>query len=270
MRSRAWLALASALVVASCGAPLMKLPPGPGAPATDAAEALVEAIAACGTISTMSAEVGVAGRVGGRRTRGRLLAGLASPASAYLDAPTPFGASAFIFAARENDATLLLPRDRRVLEHGRPADVLEAVAGVALGPGQLLATLTGCAQASAAAGGRTLGPDWRKISGPPDLYLHRERPAAPWRLVLVVHRDAGRGEWQAEYREFSDDLPHAIRLTSLDSSRFDLRLTMSQVEINAALDEGTFQLRVPPGYAPITIDQLRDAGPLADVSKRDE
>ena len=40
----------------------------------------------------------------------------------------------FIFAAEQNDATLLLPRDERVLEHGRPDAVLETVTGVPLGP----------------------------------------------------------------------------------------------------------------------------------------
>ena len=275
MTPRAWLALAVALVAslvtASCGVPLMKLPSGPGEAATDAAEALAQATGACTNISTMSAEVGVIGRIGGRHTRGRLLVGLASPASAYLDAPAPFGTSAFIFVAHENEATLLLPRDRRVLEHGRPAEVLEAVTGVALGAEQLRATLTGCAAGGDTAGARALGPGWRMIPGPRDLYLRRERPASPWRLVLVVHRDPGRPEWRAEYREFSGNLPRSIRLTSVDPGRFDLRLTVSQVEINAALDPVTFHPAVPRDYAPITIDEIRDAGPLVDrTSKPDE
>ena len=58
--------------------------------------------------------------------------GVAAPASARLEAVAPFGPPLFIFAATDDDATLLLPRDERVLEHGRPAEVLDAVAGVPL------------------------------------------------------------------------------------------------------------------------------------------
>ena len=67
--------------------------------------------------------------------RGRLLAGLAAPASARLEAVAPFGPPVFIFVARDDEATLLLPRDRRVLEHGRPTAVLDAVAGVPMSAG---------------------------------------------------------------------------------------------------------------------------------------
>ena len=49
----------------------------------------------------------------------------------------PFGQPLFIFVATGDDATLLLPRDERVLEHGRPDAVLEAVAGVPLGAADL-------------------------------------------------------------------------------------------------------------------------------------
>src|SRR5690242_870483 len=118
------LALA-ALAATSCGAPLLKLPTGTGTPAPDAADALAQATRTCRTVSTFSAEIAVSGSVGGQRLRGRLLAGLAAPASMYMEAPAPFGGPLFVLAATADDATLLLPRDRRVLEHGRPDQVLE-------------------------------------------------------------------------------------------------------------------------------------------------
>jgi hypothetical protein len=122
----------------------MKLPTGPGGPAPDATDAVADATSACRTVSTLSAEVAVSGSVGGHGLRGRLLAGLAPPASARLEAVAPFGQPIFIFVSRGGDATLLLPRDNRVLEHGESDKVLEAVAGVPLDAAGLRTALTGC------------------------------------------------------------------------------------------------------------------------------
>src|SRR3990172_1782300 len=74
--------LLAAVCGASCVVPLMKLPPGPGAPASDAAEVLSQATLTCGGVRTLTAEVAVSGSAGGHRLSGRLLVGVASPASA--------------------------------------------------------------------------------------------------------------------------------------------------------------------------------------------
>jgi hypothetical protein len=267
MTWRASIALAVAIATASCAAPLLKLPSGSGVPSTDAAEVLAQALSTCQGVRTMTAEVAVNGEAGGRRTRARLAIGVAEPSSAYIEAPAPFGAPIFIFAARGQDATLLLPRDRRVLEHGRPSDVLEAIAGVPLGPADLRAALTGCALAVDSKAARRLDDRWRVVPGHDELYLRRERDADPWRLVAVIHHDSS-AEWRAEYRDFLDNLPRSIRLTSSVAHRFDLRLTLSQVEMNVPLEPETFQLQVPPGTTPITLQELRDAGPLAERSRK--
>lgn len=257
--------LAAALCAASCGTPLLTLPAGPGEAAPDTAAAFAQATTACQRISTISAEVGVSGSVNGGRIRGRLLAGLAAPASAYLEAPAPFGAPVFVFGAANGEATLLLPRDRRVLERGDPEAVLEAVTGVPLDPMELRAALTGCASADPArvAQGRSLGGDWRMVPGEHELYLRRERAGAPWRLVAAIHRSDATG-WRAEYRDFLADVPRAVRLTSLEPRRFDIRLQLSQVDINVPLEPRTFTVAVPPGSEPLTLDELRAAGPLSE------
>ena len=266
MTARALVACVAALLTASCGARLMKLPSGPGVPATDAIAALEQATSTCSRISTFTAEVGVSGSVGGHRMRGRLLAGLAAPASAYLELPAPFGAPIFIFAAHDNDATLLLVRDRRLLEGGRPGAVLEAVTGVPLDPPDLRRMLTGCADAGGGGDARQFGDGWRVIRGANELYLRRDRPADPWRLVAVVHTDPADGGWRAEYRDFQNDLPRSIRLRSAAPRRFDLRLALMQVEANQAIDPATFRVKVPQGTSPITLDELRRSGPLADAT----
>jgi hypothetical protein len=263
---RAFVA-AAALWSASCAAPLMKLPDGPGVPAVDAADALAQATATCRGIKTLTAEIAITGSAGGRRVRGRLLAGVAAPASVRLEATAPFGAPVFIFAAAQDDATLLLPRDNRVLEHGRPATVLNAVAGVPLDGADLNAILSGCAPDGSQTRARALGPDWRLLNvsaGPVsyDVYLHRERAAAPWRLTALTRHGSADGVIRVEYRDFQNDLPRSIRLADTRSpkeSAFDLTLGLSQVETNVPLGADVFRVEIPPSADPITEDELRRA-----------
>jgi len=254
---------AAALVSASCAAPLTKLPSGPGAPAPDAREAIEEATSACRRVSTLTLEIAVRGSIGGRRARIRLSAGLARPASMRLEAVAPFGQPIFILVANEDAATLLLLRDQRVLEHGRPDAVLEAIAGVPLDASALRAVVTGCAVAPDPARARALGETWRVApDGADEVYLRREGTAAPWRLVATVHRASGAG-WRAEYRDFETGLPRSIRLVSALAGRFDVQLTLSQLDVNTPLDANAFTVRIPRTAQPISLEELRQSGPFS-------
>ena len=250
-----------ASLCAACGTPLLKLPTGPGTPA-DVRAAVAEATAACRAVSSFTAEVAVRGTVARRRMRGRLLVGLASPASAYLEWPAPFGAPVFVLAARNGEATLWLPRDRRVLERARPDAVLEALTGVPLAPDELRLTLTGCTEALDVQEGSALDGGWLVVPGPERLYLRRVTPAEPWRLVASLHTPPGTVEWRAEYSDFAGGLPRSVHLVSADNTRFNLRLALSEVELNTPLGPDTFSVRIPAGTDPITIEEIRDAGPL--------
>ena len=264
--------LLAALCCASCAPPLLKLPTGSGLPASDGTDVVRDAIKACQAVSTITAEIAASGSVGGQRLSVRLLAGLAAPASVRLEAIAPFGQPAFIFVARDNDATLLLPRDRRVLEHGPPAAVLEAVAGVPLDAADLRIALTGCATVPRANDARQVGEDWRIVpDGRGEVYLHRESRTAPWHIVAAVHQGPGATPWRAEYRAFqrggaADGLPAIVRLTSLNNQQFDLRLTLSQVELNRPLEPDVFRIQSPPGTDPIALDELKRSGPLSNRS----
>src|SRR5438477_10811853 len=119
--------------------------------------------------------MGVHGSAGGHRLRGRLTAGLAQPASARLEAVAPFGQPVFVFVASGSDASLLLPRDRRVLEHGKPADVFEAVSGVPVDAAQLRLLVTGCAGAPDASDTVAFGDNWRVApDGADNVYFRRD------------------------------------------------------------------------------------------------
>jgi hypothetical protein len=246
----------------------MKLPSGPGSVATDGPEAVREASEACRAITTIKAEIAVSGSVAGRGLRARLLAGLAAPASARLEALAPFGQPVFLFVSRENDATLLLPRDRRVLQHEPADDTLGAVAGVPIDAADLRIALTGCVAEPRVDEVRQLGEDWRIV---PDrssaVYLHRESRGARWRIVAAEHEKSGATAWRAEFRDAQPApaaaVPGTIRLSSRDRRTFDLRLALSGVEINTPLGSDVFTLQIPPGTAPITLEELRQSGPLA-------
>lgn len=245
----------------------MKLPPGPGAPSSDAADILSQATVTCRGVRTLTAEVAVSGSAGGHRLSGRLLAGVASPASARLEAVAPFGPPIFIFTAEQDDATLLLPREDRVLEHGRPDAVLEAVTGAPLGAADLRAALTGCALTVAEADGRRVGDDWRVVGPSSDDEIYLRRVDRAWRLVAATRR-RGEHAWREEYRDHLNGLPRAIRLVSLDASgrtgdTFDLRLALLQVEANVTLDAAAFRVQIPSAARAMTIDELRQSGPLA-------
>jgi hypothetical protein len=249
----------------------MTLPTGPGAPAPDIVSVVEEATAACAAVSTYTAELTVRGMLARQRVpRTRLLIGLAAPASAYLDALASFGESLFTYAATDDQATLLLPRDDRFLVGGEPEAVLEAVTGLPLGAAELRTTITGCMMPTADSG-RRLGDDWRRVSqGSNEFYLRRDAPDDPWRLVAVVHAGAGPVAWRAEYQEFDGGLPTEVRLTSRDPDRFDLRLTVGAIELDQAIDASVFQIDIPSSMTAISLEELRRSGPLGSVSDPDE
>src|SRR5205807_4976987 len=111
-------------------------------------------------------------------------------------------------------ATLLMPRDNRVLQHAKPDDVLAALAGVPLDAEDLRLTLTGCSRAdSSAAGARAVGDSWRIVDLQPDdtLTIHKASTTEPWRLVAVKRRTR-QGAWLATYADFENNLPRSIRI----------------------------------------------------------
>jgi hypothetical protein len=253
--------LVVALGAAACGAPLMKLPEGPGVPAPDASALLAQATTACSRVSSLSVEVGVHGSVTGSGVRGRLLVGLAGRDGMYIEAPAPFGAPAFVLGAVDGDATLLLPRDKRVDEHGTAGQMLEVIAGVPLEAADLRATLTGCppSMPSTASDARRIGDTWCVISGSTTVYMKRDEKT--WRIVSVVR--SGADGWRTDFAAFVENLPRTVRVISNTARRFDLRLELSQVELNPRLDPRTFHVVVPAGTQSISLTEFRAGGPLS-------
>jgi hypothetical protein len=204
----------------------------------------------------------LSGRVGRARMRGQVEVGLAAPGMARLEAAGPFGSRpVFVFVARGDSATLVLPRDRRVLEAARPEAVVEALAGVPLGPDELRSALAGCGlESGVVANGRTFEPDWLAVdAGSATQWLRRVDRV--WRLVASAS-----GPLDIRYAEFASNRPTVIRIrrrgdTSIDA---DLSIRLSQVDLNVQLEPTAFEVEIPPDAQPITLDELRQAGPLGD------
>ena len=254
--------------LSACARPLMNLPSGPARPAPDATAIVDRASAACRGVRTLTAEMRVGGAVRGRKIRGRLIAGLAAPASFRFEALAPFGAPVFVFVAAGERATLLLVREGRVLRDAPPDRVLEALTGVPFGPADLRDVLDGCgAPATSVRGGRVYGDRWlaAELADGSALYLrHEARDPQGWHIVAANRAtgDAATAPIRIEYRDIRGGVPYEVRLHHTRDGRvdFDLTVKLSQVETNVAIDAAAFAVDVPAGAAPMTIDEVRAGG----------
>jgi hypothetical protein len=162
---------------------------------------------------------------------------------------------------------LLLPRGSRVLRGARAEEVLGALTGVALGPADLMAILTGCVvPAPGATGGRLHANGWASIDldGGATVYLQpvgRAVSGSPrWQV-----RGARRPGWQIAYPTWSGPFPQSVKLQSEDPALMvDLTAALSQVETNIDLDERAFIVTVPDDATPIALDEVRANGPLGE------
>jgi hypothetical protein len=205
----------------------------------------------------MQAELGLSGRAAGQRMRGRVLSGFA-PGALRLEGVAPFGSPVFILVADGLRGTLLLSRERRVVQDAPAEEILNALVGIKLGPDDLRALLSGCVRAAAdSTTARAYGADWLAVdlAAGGTIYLHRIGTA--WRIV------AGRyGGLEVDYAAFEGIRPSQVLLRAAD---LNLALALNQVEINGDLPrDALVALKIPDGVAPLSLEQLRRAGPLGE------
>ena len=265
-RARVLASCSLIVLVSGCGAKRLTLPAGPGAPFPEYARAFEQATADCHRVNALTATLGLSGRAGEQRLRGRVDAGFTSAGQARLEGRAPFGRPVFILVApSEKTATLLLPRDNRVLRDALPAAIVEALTGVDLNPGELLAALAGCGVGAAnPSGGRAYGREWIAIDA--DRATHYlKRVDGRWRLIA-----SARGPLTIENRDFVSGRPSTIGMRTTAAAATpraatDLTLKLSDVDINVAIDPEAFKIEIPAGANPLTLEELRRAGPLGAV-----
>ena len=146
-----------------------------------------------------------------------------------------------------------------MLRDGRAEDILGALTGVGLAPAELQAILTGCvASMPGAIGGRLHRRGWASIDLPGDATLYLERVGSGWRP-----RAARRPGWQIEYPAWQGAFPQEVRLRSVDPAvDVNLAVAVSQIEANITIDPAAFMVSVPADALPLTMAELRQAGPL--------
>jgi len=259
-RRRVAFSIACLVLTTACGARRIPLPTDTGSPLPNYSEIHAEVTKSCRGARTLTAEIGLRGRAGTRRLSGRLVSGFERPASMRLEMVAPFGPAGFILVTRGAQAVLLLPRDERVVRGESAEAILGALTGVTLGPADLQALLTGCIlPESKPVSGRLHANGWASIEleGGATMYLRR---MGSWQI------SAGRRNgWEVEYPMWQGAFPQVIRLQSAaQQAAVDMTATLAQIEVNTDLKPATFDVDIPAGTAPLSLDELRQAGPLGE------
>lgn len=221
---------------------------------------------ACSGYRSFEGELSLSGRAGGERVRGRILTGLEAGGAVRLEAVAPFGAPFFVLAGRAEKATLLLPRERRVLKDSAVSEVLERLTGLALGADDLRLIVSGClVDAATPSDGRQWPGGWRAVTiGPQRVAYLRDQGGRP---VLVA---ADYGPWHVDYSVQSAGFPRVIRIrsaakpTSPGDEGIDISARIVQLVVNSQINPLAWEVDVPSDADPMTLDELRSIAPLAE------
>lgn len=252
------------LAASACATRLPPRPSGPGIPEGTAITAFLQATTACRGFRSLTAELSLSGRAGSERIRGRVITGLERGGSVRLEGVAPFGPPIFILAGRAEKATLLLPREDRVLAETPVSAVLERLTGLALGAEDLRLMLSGCLAAGAdPQDGRQWPGGWQAVTLASDrvAYLKIVRGAP-----VVVAADYG--PWRVDYSEHLSGFPRVVRVRRLPAdgqapeATTDVTARVGQLEVNTTIDPAAFSLSIPADAMPMTLDELRSVAPL--------
>ena len=213
-------------------------------------------------MKTITVSMGLSGKAGSTKLRGRIDAGFAAPDQARLEGIPPFGKPVFVLVADGGRGTLVLTREDRVLRDAPPDQIVEALAGVAIGADALRTIVSGCGFADGApSAGSALhadGGDWVVLTFAGSTgYLRRDGGA--WHLVAAT-----RGPLTVRYADYANGRPATIAIRSSRDGRLnaDIHLRLSDVETNKTLNPRAFVADLPEHPVPLTLDELRRAGPL--------
>jgi hypothetical protein len=226
------------------------------------------ATASCRGFRSIEGELALSGRAGEERVRGRVLTGLAAGGAVRLEAPAPFGAPFFILAGRNEIATLILPRERRVLADTPVSAVLERLTGLSLGADDLRLILSGClVEQPAPADGRQWPGGWQAVTIGPERVAYIR--TAQGRPVLVA---ADYGPWHVDYSAHANGFPRVVRVRSAaalaKADAIDITARVEQLEVNTQVNPLAWKVEVPSDADPMTLDELRSIAPLVERTRQ--
>lgn len=253
-------AVVLAALLSACAARTPARPAGTPSPDPAAAEAFATATASCTGFRSIEGELSLSGRAGGERVRGRILTGLESGGAVRLEAVAPFGAPFFILAGRNERATLVLPRERRVLKDTAVRDVLERITGLALGADDLRLIVSGClVERAEPSDGRQWGSGWKAVTIGPERVAYLRMPNG--RPVLIA---ADYGPWRVDYSAHAAGFPRAVRVRRFGADDIDITARIEQLQVNTQISPLAWNVEIPSNADPMTLDELRSIAPLAE------
>ena len=263
-------------LASACAGRRLTLPTGPATPFPEFPSAYQQATAECRGVRSMVASLSLSGRTRGNRLAGRIDTGLAEPSRIRLELfpPMSFGRAAFVLVAKDENATLLLPRDNRVLRDAQPEEIVEALAGVPLGGAELRAVLSGCGlDAGTPAEGRRYENGWVAAEADGTTVYLRELNGR-WRVA-----GASRGPVSVQYGSYdaASGRPETVNFRTIETEttpETNLTVKLSDVEINQPLGDEVFEVEVPTDAVPLTLEELKrgiekgDAPSVASAFRR--
>jgi hypothetical protein len=104
--------------------------------------------------------------------------------------------------------------------------------------------------------GRAYPPGWLALARG-DSTTWRRLVDRRWRVVAAT-----RAPLAVHYAAFAQGRAATLRLQSSGPPPSDVTVRLSDVNINVPLEPAVFQVDVPPGADPLTLEELRQAGPL--------
>ena len=263
--------VAGLVLLTACAARAPIRPSGVATPDPTAADAFAAATSACKGFRSIEGELGLSGRAGGERVRGRVLTGLEAGGHVRLELPAPFGAPFFILAGRAERATLVLPREHRVLQGTSVAAVLERLTGLSLGADDLRLIVSGClVDRATPSEGRQWPGGWQAVTiGPERIAYLRLMQGRP----MLVAADYGR--WHVDYSQHAGGFPRVVRVRSAIASAeadrattVDITARVEQLQVNTQINPRAWDVDVPSDADPMTLDELRSIAPLADKPRQ--
>jgi hypothetical protein len=208
----------------------------------------------------MLTELSLSGRAGDQRIRGRVHAGFQRGGDLRLEGVAPFGAPIFILAALGERATLLLPREHRVLRDAYVADVLERLTGLKMSADDLRLVLGACVpDGIEPSEGRRWGGNWQAVRVDSDTTAFLRRVDG---RVVIAAMDSG--PWHADYGQFVGDWPRTVRIRRNGAGiTVDITARIGELQVNTTIDPAAYTVAVPSDADPMTLDELRSVAPLA-------
>jgi hypothetical protein len=235
---------------------------GTGTPYAGFAAAYDQATARCREVTTITASMAMSGKAGSTKLRGRIDAGFAAPAKARLEGIPPFGKPVFVLVADGTRGTLVLTREDRVLRDAPFEQIVDALTGVALAPDALRTIVTGCGfpdgLPTAGSALRANAADWVVLTfaGSTGYLVNRD---GAWHLAAAT-----RGPLTVHYANDTTGRPESIDIRAVRDGHVtaDIHLHLEDVDVNTTIDPRAFDADLPAHPIPLTLDELRRAGPL--------